>query len=278
MSETGRTFVGGVGNAQLVGGSLGGDLTADKLLPRLVGLVDNLDGVLLGLGLTRESKDVLGLSIGDLVDPEPLVGGPDETGQVPLDILNVVQSGSKRVVDVNDNDLPVGLTLIEKSHDSEDLDLLDLANVSNGLTDLTDVQWVIVTLGLGLGVLDVGVFPSLRESTIVPDVPVVREAVSDKPELALLGVLLDGVQSLLLGDFHLGVGPSGNLDNHVQDSLGLISEQGNVVESRDGLAVLLEEDSVLERVGGLGYRGHVSPCVRETTSKSKHKQYSHRRP
>lgn len=78
-----------------------------------------------------------------------------------LDILNVVQLGSERVVDINDDDLPVGLLLVQKGHNTEDLDLLDLTGVANHLTDLADVQWVVVTLGLGLGVDDVGVFPGL---------------------------------------------------------------------------------------------------------------------
>jgi hypothetical protein len=60
-------------HGQLVLVSLGGGFTTDELLPKLVSLVDDLDGVLFGLGLSGESKDVLGLSIGDLVDPEPLV-------------------------------------------------------------------------------------------------------------------------------------------------------------------------------------------------------------
>lgn len=42
----------------------------------------------------------------------------------------------------------------------------------------------------------------------------VGETVADVSELALLNVLLDRVESLLLGDLHLGIGPSGNLDNH----------------------------------------------------------------
>ena len=38
----------------------------------------------------------------------------------------------------------------------------------------------------------------LREGTIVPEVAFVREAVADESELALLDVLLDGVEGLLL--------------------------------------------------------------------------------
>jgi hypothetical protein len=41
---------------------LGGTLVADELLPCLVTLVDDLDGVLLGLGLSGEGKDVLRMS------------------------------------------------------------------------------------------------------------------------------------------------------------------------------------------------------------------------
>jgi hypothetical protein len=78
-----------------------------------------------------------------------------------LDILNVIELGCKRVVDIDDNDLPVGLALIEKSHDSEDLDLLDLTAVADGLTDLADIKGIIVALGFGLGVGGSGVLPGL---------------------------------------------------------------------------------------------------------------------
>jgi hypothetical protein len=40
----------------------------------------------------------------------------------------------------------------------------------------------------------------LREGTVVPEVALVGEAVPDIAELALLDVLLDGVEGLLLGD------------------------------------------------------------------------------
>jgi hypothetical protein len=40
----------------------------------------------------------------------------------------------------------------------------------------------------------------LREGTIVPQVALVGEAVADVAELALLDVLLDGVEELVLGD------------------------------------------------------------------------------
>lgn len=79
--------------------------------------VDNLRRVLLVLGFAREGKGVFGLSIScaerlkvnkditvwvvegdemngrlltDLVNPEPLVCGSDETREVPLDIFDVV--------------------------------------------------------------------------------------------------------------------------------------------------------------------------------------------
>ena len=78
-----------------------------------------------------------------------------------LNILNVVELGGKRVVDVDDNDLPVSLLLVEKGHDTEDLDLLNLTSVADELADFADVKRVVVTLGLGLGVNNVGVLPGL---------------------------------------------------------------------------------------------------------------------
>ena len=57
----------------------------------------------------------------------------------------------------------------------------------------------------------------------------VGEAVPDKTQLALLGVLLDGVQRVLLGDFLLCVGPTRDLDDHVEDRLGLVGKEGHIV-------------------------------------------------
>ena len=48
---------------------------------------------------------------------------------------------------------------------------------------------------------------------------------------------------------HLGIGPAGHLNDHVEDRLLLVGVEGDVVPWRDELAVLLDEDAVLERVG-----------------------------
>lgn len=111
-------------------------------------------------------------------------------------------------------------------------------------------------------------FTYLGEGTVVPEVALVGETVADEAQLALLGVLLDGVEELLLGDLGcfqsalsvvgigsrisyllLGVGPTGDLDNHVQNGLLLIGVEGDVVERRDGHAILLNIDTVLQRKG-----------------------------
>lgn len=160
-----------------------------------MGLLDNIEGVLLVLGLARERKLVLGLAIGDLVDAEPLVRGADESRQVTLNILDIIQLVSEGVRDINDNDLPVSLaygkedgnvskkgmpygsnvlhnkiglkallTFVQKSHDSEDLDLLDLASVTDLLTNLADIQRIVVTTSLGLGVGLGRILPGLFSS------------------------------------------------------------------------------------------------------------------
>lgn len=43
-------------------------------------------------------------------------------------------------------------------------------------------------------------FAHLREGTVVPEVTLVGEAVADVAKLALLDILLDRVEELLLGD------------------------------------------------------------------------------
>jgi len=111
-----------------------------------------------------------------------------------------VELGSERVIDINDNELPVSLALIEQSHDTKNLDLLDLTRVSNLLTNFADINGIIVTASLGFRMGLVGIFPSLGKSTIVPDVTLVGEAVANITKLALLDILLNRVQSIFLGD------------------------------------------------------------------------------
>lgn len=55
-------------HGKVVGSGLRRALASDELAPGFVALVDDLGGVLLVLGLARESELVLGLAIGDLVD------------------------------------------------------------------------------------------------------------------------------------------------------------------------------------------------------------------
>jgi len=81
---------------------------------------------------------------------------------VTFDIFDVVQLGSERIGNIDDDDLPVCLTLIEESHDTEDLDLFDLAGETDLFTDLANVEGIIVTLGLGFRVRVVGVLPGLE--------------------------------------------------------------------------------------------------------------------
>ena len=74
--------------------------------------------LLLVLALSRESKLVFWLSVGDLVDPEPLIRGPQKARQMSLNILNVVKSRRQWVIDVYDDDLPIRFFFIKQSHDA----------------------------------------------------------------------------------------------------------------------------------------------------------------
>ena len=87
-------------------------------------------------------------------------------------------------------------------------------------------------------------FTDLGESTVVPNVTMMGEAISDETQTALLYVLLDGIERLLFGNFEFGVGPTGDLDNHVEDAIGLVGEERNVVEGRDYSSVAFSIDAM----------------------------------
>ena len=75
----------------------------------------------------------------------------------------------------------------------------------------------------------------------------VRETVADITKAPFLDVLFDGIESLLLGDLHLRVGPARNLDNHVKDTIVLVGKERDVVERRHDMAVLLDVDAMFCR-------------------------------
>lgn len=158
-----RAIVGDVGQVDIA--SL--LLASDESLPGIAALTNDLLGVLLILAFTTEGELVLGLAVWDLVDAEPFVGCSEEARQVTLNILDVVELGSQRVVDVDDDDLPVCLFLVQESHHTQNLDLFDLTSVADQLANLADVEWVVVAFGLGFRVDDVGVFPGLKRISIV---------------------------------------------------------------------------------------------------------------
>ena len=67
------------GHGQIIRSRLSGAFTCDKPPPSFMAFMNNLCRILLIFGLTREGKLVLGLPIRNLVDPEPLIRGPDQT-------------------------------------------------------------------------------------------------------------------------------------------------------------------------------------------------------
>ena len=152
-----RAWVGDIRQAEIA--SLG--LARDESVPGIAALPDDLERVLAVLALAAERELVLWLSVWDLVDAEPFIRRAEEAWQVALNVLDVVQLRRERVVDVDDHDLPVCLFFVEEGHHAEDFDLLDLACIADELADLADVEGVVVALGFGLGVDDVGVFPGL---------------------------------------------------------------------------------------------------------------------
>jgi len=133
--------------------SILGDSIANRLLIH----------ILLILTLSRERELVLGLAIGDLVDTEPLVARAKNARKVLLDVLNIVEPRCERVIDVDNNDLPVGLPFVKQSHHTQNLDLLDLTSVADSLADLAYIERIVVALCLGLRMDLIGVLPGLSE-------------------------------------------------------------------------------------------------------------------
>lgn len=86
---------------------------------------------------------------------------------------------------------------------------------------------------------------NLGESTVVPNIAVVREAVADESKFALFDILLDRIEGFLLGDLHFGVGPTRDFDDHIQDTIVPICKQGDIMEGGDDIAILFDIHAML---------------------------------
>jgi hypothetical protein len=84
----------------------------------------------------------------------------------------------------------------------------------------------------------------LRECTIVPNITMMRETIADESESTTFDVLFDRVEGLLFRDFHLCIRPARYFDDHIQDSIVAICEEGDIVERGDNISVLFDEDPV----------------------------------
>ena len=72
----------------------------------------------------------------------------------------------------------------------------------------------------------------------------VGEAVPDKAQSTFFNVLFDRIKWFLFGNFHLSIGPAGDLDYHVEDTLVLIGEERDVVESGDDVSILFDKNAM----------------------------------
>lgn len=67
--------------------------------------------------------------------------------------------GGIRIIDINDEDLPVSLTLVDHCVGAEDLDLDNVTGLVRLATNLADINGIVVTKVTSVRVLVHGVFP-----------------------------------------------------------------------------------------------------------------------
>lgn len=83
------------------------------------------------LGLSVKCELVLWFAVRNLVNPKPLHSCLQEAGHVFLHVINVTQLGSQGVIDINGNQLPVCLPLINESDGSQNLPEQTWGNASS---------------------------------------------------------------------------------------------------------------------------------------------------
>lgn len=128
----------------------------------------NDDEVLVVLSVfefTTKRNLVFGLAIRDLIEAEPVSRRRQQSRHVLVDVVNVIELFGKRILHVNDEDLPICFAVVQEPHDAEGLHLLDLTDVTDALANFEGVEGIIVSLGSSVGMYSIRIFPSLSSHT-----------------------------------------------------------------------------------------------------------------
>jgi len=71
-----------------------------------------------------------------------------------------------------------------------------------------------------------------------------RETVPDIAQTTFLDILSDRVERLFFRNFELGIGPTRNFNDHVENPIRLISEKGDIVPGGNDRSVLFDENTM----------------------------------
>lgn len=146
VDSVGRGGGGGVGNGNVDLSLSVGDLLGDEVLPLSVSLSGNLKSKGAVLRFVVVGEGVGRLSVGDLVVSQEGEGGLEHTRKDLLDIGKIVELGSQGIADVNDQNLPISLSLINHGVSTQNLDLSDLSNlIVDRAGKIANIKRVIVT-------------------------------------------------------------------------------------------------------------------------------------
>mmetsp|Transcript_31072 Transcript_31072/g.56376 ORF Transcript_31072/g.56376 Transcript_31072/m.56376 type:complete len:264 (+) Transcript_31072:262-1053(+) len=211
-----------------------------------MGLFNNLTSRLGIQPFLIKAKSIQGLVIRCLVPSEPFT---DTILDGVRDIINIIVFLSELVIDGNGNNLPVQFAIINHGNHTQRLDLRNRSHSNSLGTNLNNINGIIITKALQLGVLRVGILPSLGKTSIVPE-----DGTVVITKLALLNILCDGIVGFFRGDLHFGLGHFWDFNDGIVGSIGG-SLEGDIMPGGDGGLALAEGKA--ERFG-VGLSGGVS--------------------
>jgi hypothetical protein len=194
--------------------NINSSLDFTKIRPHQVRFLQNLVGIRRRLVLAVEGELVLFSALANLVHTEPLAHAIKNARHVGLDVADVVQRASQRIIEGDGNELPVHFAVVNHAENAKNLDGRDGAGLELLHADLEAIDRIVVALdvaAVGKFEGDLRRLPRLRERAVVEE----DVAVAVKARHAVLGVLLDWVEGLRAGDLELGAGVLGDLADEV---------------------------------------------------------------
>lgn len=125
---------------------------------------------------------------------EPFNGGSQKSWEHFFNITDIIDLAGFWIIYIDGVHFPVRFAFIDQCNDAKNFNLQHFTTFRNAWSNFEYINRIIITFAAGRWVCMLGIFPCLRECTIIPDVTMMWKTVGDITQFPFLHILFDWIE------------------------------------------------------------------------------------